>query len=144
MGVGYLGSHLHQIDEKGRLNLPASFRRENPERPLVLVHVFEDSLTLYPEPAWAEVQTRLRELLRLQPASRSYVLRVTANAVEVTPDKAGRILVPQRLQEAVGIAGPTLVVGAIDRIELWNPDRFAAATQAAVPEADRYTHQVFG
>lgn len=144
MGVGYLGSYLHQIDEKGRLNLPASFRRENPECPLVLVHVFEDSLTLYPEPAWAEVQTRLRELLRLQPASRSYVLRVTANAVEVTPDKAGRILVPQRLQEAVGIAGPTLVVGAIDRIELWNPDRFAAATQAAVPEADRYTHQVFG
>ena len=144
MGVGYLGSYLHQIDEKGRLNLPASFRREAPERPLVLVHVFEDSLTLYPEPAWAEVQTRLRELLRLQPASRSYVLRVTANAVEVTPDKAGRILVPQRLQEAVGISGPTLVVGAIDRIELWNPDRFAAATQAAVPEADRYTHQVFG
>jgi MraZ protein len=141
---GYLGSYLHQIDEKGRLNLPASFRRENPDRPLVLVHVFENALTLYPEPAWAEVETRLRELLRLQPQSRPYVLRVTANAVEVTPDKQGRILVPQRLQEAVGISGPTLVVGAIDRIELWNPDRFAAATHADVPDADRFTHQVFG
>lgn len=141
---GYLGSYLHQIDEKGRLNLPASFRRENPDRPLVLVHAFENALALYPEPAWAEVETRLRELLRLQPQSRAYVLRVTANAVEVAPDRQGRILVPQRLQDAVGIGGPTLVVGAIDRIELWNPDRFAAATDAAAPDAERYAHQLFG
>jgi MraZ protein len=141
---GYLGSFLHQIDEKGRLSLPSSFRREASERPLVLVHVFPDALTLYPEEAWEEVEKRLREMLRLQPQARPFVLRVTANAVEVAPDKAGRILVPQRLQEAVGIAGSTLVVGAIDRIELWNPDRFAAVTAAEVPEAERFLHQVFG
>lgn len=141
---GYLGSYLHQVDDKGRLNLPASFRRDTSERPLVLVHAFPDALTLYPEPAWTEVERRLRELLRLQPQSRSYVLGVTANAVEVTPDRQGRILVPARLQDAVGIAGPVLVVGALDRIELWNPDRFAATIQMPVPEAERLTHQVFG
>jgi MraZ protein len=141
---GYLGSFLHQIDDKGRLSLPSSFRRENSERPLVLVHVFPDALTLYPEEAWEAVETRLKEMLRLQPQARPFVLRVTANAVEVTPDKAGRILVPQRLQDAVGISGSTLVVGAIDRIELWNPERFAAVTDPAVPDAERFLHQVFG
>lgn len=141
---GFLGSYLHQIDEKGRLNLPASFRRDAPDQPLVLVHVFPDALTLYPEPAWAEVEGRLRELLRLQPQARAYVLSVTANAVEVAPDRQGRILVPQRLQEAVGLEGPTLVVGAIDRIELWNPDRFQATVSSQATDFDRYTHQIFG
>ncbi|MET0397814.1 MAG: division/cell wall cluster transcriptional repressor MraZ [Longimicrobiaceae bacterium] len=140
---GFLGSYLHQIDDKGRLNLPAPFRRDHPDRPLVLVHVFENALTLYPEPAWAEVEGRLRELLRLQPQARSYVLSVTANAVEVAPDKQGRILVPQRLQEAVGIRSATLVVGAIDRIELWDPERFHAAVPARSDDFDRFTQQIF-
>ena len=141
---GYLGSFLHQIDEKGRLSLPAPFRRESGEQALVLVHVFPEALTLYPQSAWAEVETRLREMMRLQPAARAYALRITANAVEVAPDKQGRILVPQRMQDAVGIAGPALVVGALDRIELWNPERFAATTEQPVPDAEKFTHQIFG
>lgn len=141
---GFLGSYLHQVDEKGRLNLPAPFRRESPDQSMVLVHVFENALTLYPEPAWAEVEGRLRELLRLQPQARPYVLSVTANAVEVTPDRQGRILVPQRLQEAVGLRGPVLVVGAIDRIELWSPGRFHDSVSTRGQDFDRYTHQVFG
>ena len=141
---GFLGSYQHQIDEKGRLSLPAPFRRDGGDEPMVLVHAFPEALTLYPQRSWAEVEGRLREMMRLKPEARPYVLRVTANAVEVVPDKQGRILVPQRLQDAVGIAGPTLVVGAIDRIELWSPDRFASATSAPVPEAERFTHQIFG
>lgn len=142
--TGFLGSYQHQIDEKGRLSLPASFRRDGGEEPMVLVHAFPDALTLYPRATWMEVEARLREMLRLNPQARPYVLKVTANAAEVTPDKAGRILVPARLQEAVGITGPTLVVGAIDRIELWSPERFAATTAEPVPDVERLTHQIFG
>jgi len=140
---GYLGSFQHQIDEKGRLSLPAQFRRESGEQPLVLVHVFPESLTLYPPGTWEGVEVRLREAMRGSPTNRAWALRVTANAVEVVPDKQGRILVPQRMQDAVGITGPTLVVGAIDRIELWNPDRFTAAT-APADQAETVTYQIFG
>jgi MraZ protein len=140
---GYLGSFQHQIDEKGRLSLPAQFRRESGEQTLVLVHVFPESLTLYPERTWAGVEERLRDAMRGSPANRAWALRVTANAVEVVPDKQGRILVPQRMQDAVGIAGPALVVGAIDRIEIWNPDRFTAAT-APADQAENITYSIFG
>lgn len=142
--TGYLGSYTHTIDEKGRLSLPASFRRDGGEEPMVLVHAFPDSLTLYPRSTWAEVEVRLRERLRVDPAARTYVLSVTANAVEVVPDKQGRIMVPPRLQEKVGISGPTLVIGNIDRIELMAPDRFAQATAEPVPDVERLTHQIFG
>mgnify|MGYP006140188037 CR=1 FL=1 len=141
---GFLGSYTHQIDEKDRLSLPASFRRDGGDEPMVLVHAFPGALTLYPQRTWAEVEARLREQLRQDQRARSFVLRVTANAVEVAPDKQGRILVPRRLQEAVGIAGPTLIVGLIDRIELWSPDRFESATAGPPEEAERLMHQIFG
>jgi transcriptional regulator MraZ len=141
---GFLGSYQHQIDDKGRLSLPAPFRREGGDEPMVLVHAFPDALTLYPQRTWAEVEGRLREMLRLNADARAYVLRVTANAVEVAPDRQGRILVPPRLQAAVGISGTTLVVGAIDRVELWDPARFDAATAEPVAEAAHFTHRIFG
>ena len=141
---GFLGSFRHQIDEKGRISLPASFRRDATDRPLVLVQVHANALTLYPAESWSGVEERLRELLRLQPASRGYVLSVTANAVEVTPDKQGRILVPGRLMQAVGIEDSALLVGVIDRVEIWNPARFDAVVSERPAEFERFSSQVFG
>lgn len=141
---GLLGSYLHQIDEKGRLSLPAAFRRDAADRPMVLVQVHPDALTLYPEHSWAEVEARLRELLRRQPAARPYVLAVTANAVEVSPDKQGRILVPQRLLQAAGLDGSALLVGVIDRVEIWNPSRFDSLVAERAADFDHFTDQVFG
>lgn len=140
---GFLGSHVHQVDEKGRLSLPASFRRGVTDGPLVVVQVHESALTLYPEETWREVEARLLELLRRQPESRHYVLGITANAVEVVPDKQGRILVPQRLLQAIGVEESVLLVGVIDRIEAWNPGRFETAVADRRPEFDRFAAQVF-
>ena len=141
---GFLGSFRHQIDDKGRVSLPASFRRDAAEQPLVLVQVHPNALTLYPQATWEGVEGRLRELLRLQPSSRPYVLSVTANAVEVAPDKQGRILIPQRMLQAVEIAESALLVGSIDRVELWNPDRFDAIVSQGGAEFERFSGQVFG
>lgn len=141
---GFLGSFLHQIDDKGRLSLPAPFRREAEEGPLVLVQVHEHALTLYPEGAWSEVESRLRELLRLQPEARPYVLSITANAAEVIPDRQGRILIPQRMLDAVGIEGAALIVGVLDRIEIWSPARFEATVGGRDPGEDRFVGQIFG
>jgi MraZ protein len=141
---GFLGSFRHQIDEKGRVSLPASFRRDAADRPLVLVQVHPNALTLYPQATWEEVEGRLRDLLRLQPTSRPYVLSVTANAVEVAPDKQGRILIPQRLLNAVEIGDTALLVGVIDRVEIWNPERFDGVVAQRDADFERFAGQVFG
>lgn len=141
---GFLGSYRHQIDEKGRLSLPASFRRDADDRPLVLVQVHAQSLTLYPADTWSGVEERLLELLRRQPAARANVLAITANAVEVVPDRQGRILVPQRLLAAAGLTDSALLVGVIDRIEIWDPQRFEAALAERDEQFDRFTAQIFG
>ena len=141
---GFLGSYRHQIDDKGRLSLPAPFRRDADERPFVLVQVHPQSLTLYPSDTWTAVEERLLELLRRQPSARANVLAITANATEVAPDRQGRILVPQRLLASTGLDDAALLVGVIDRIEIWNPDRFDALVSERDEQFERFTAQIFG
>ncbi len=141
--VKFLGSYTYQLDRKGRVSLPAAFRKEAPEGPFVLVQAFAPSLALYPETGWGAVEERLQELLRHQPEARLYVLSVLSSAVEVTPDAQGRILIPSRLQEAAKLEGEALLVGAIDKVEIWNPRRFEEATRAGAGDFERFAPQIF-
>lgn len=141
---GFLGSHRHQIDEKGRLSLPASFRRDADERPFVLVQANPKALTLFPADTWAGVEEQLLDLLRRQPDARANVLAITSRAAEILPDRQGRILIPQRLLESAGLKDVALLVGAIDRIEIWDPPRFDATVEERDAQYDRFTAQIFG
>ena len=127
--TGFLGSYLYQVDGKGRVTLPAAFRRGSESTSLVLIQAFSDALALYPEESWNTVEERLEHLVQRNPEKRRDVLRFTANAHSVSPDKQGRILVPDRLRSAVGIEEDVLIVGAISRIELWNPEQFSSSDQ---------------
>lgn len=141
--TGFLGSYLHQLDEKGRIALPAPFRRNAGEDDrFVLVHAGEPALFLYPSSTWDEKEQRLVELLERQPQARAFVLALTANAVEMVPDKQGRILIPERLQIAAQLDGEALIVGALKKIEIWNPGVFENATREAQPELEGFVRQI--
>lgn len=141
----FLGSYTYTLDEKGRVSLPAPFRREAEEQRYVLLQVYAPALALYPESAWREVEDRLRGLLRNDPGARLWVLRVMSSAVEVVPDGQGRILIPSRLQEAAKLSGQVLLVGAIDKVEVWNPAEFETAVSGEGEGGDfeRYAPQIF-
>ena len=136
---GFLGAYEHQLDDKGRVALPAAFRKDADEGPLVLMHGWEDlHLSLLPKPVWGQVLEGLMELRRTGETAAHQVRRLLARATEVTPDKQGRILLPAPLQEAAGlsVSGAVVLHGNIDRIELWNPARFRATIET-VPAEDR-------
>jgi MraZ protein len=139
----FLGSYQHQLDEKGRVALPAPFRREAADQRFVLVQPYPPALSLYPEVEWMKVEERLSELVAKNPSARMYVLSVVANALEVLPDAQGRILIPQRWKEAAELDGQVLLVGAIDKVELWNPKRFEAAIAGNAGGFDAFVPQIF-
>lgn len=141
--VKFLGSYQNQLDAKGRVSLPAAFRREAADQAFVLIQAHAPSLTLYPEGAWTEVEERLQDLLRRQPEARLWVLRMMSTAVEVVPDAQGRILIPARLKEAAELDGQAVLVGAIDKVEIWNPERFEGAVQEQSGEFERFASQIF-
>lgn len=139
----FLGSYVYQIDGKGRVSLPAAFRREAPDQRFVLLQAYAPALQLYPESEWEGVEERMRELVRHQPEARLYVLSVMSSAVEVAPDAQGRILIPSRLQEAAELNGEALLVGSIDKVEIWNPKRFEGVLEAGAGNFDQFAPQIF-
>lgn len=141
-GGKFLGSYLHQLDEKGRLSLPAPYRRESADQRFILIQPYPPSLALYPELEWAGVEERLQDMMR-DPEGRLWVLNVMANATEVVPDAQGRILVPQHLREAAGLETQALLVGAINKVEIWNPQTFEAATKVDASKFQAHVTSIF-
>lgn len=140
---GFLGSFLHQLDPKGRVSLPAPFRRGREGEPFVLIQTQPDALSLYPDDGWTEVQEELRQMSKRQPGLRNQVLRVTAGAIEVVPDKQGRILIPEKMRGAVSLGTEALMVGAINHIEIWDPKRFEEETGPSDDAFEGYIERVF-
>ena len=124
------------MDEKGRVSLPSAFRREAAGDRFVLLQWEDGYLTLFPQARWDEIQEELLDFRRSGPEAAHYVRGVLARAVEVSPDKQGRILVPAWLQEGAGLEGTVLLNGNIDRVELWDPQAFRATVEAGVPATD--------
>ncbi len=132
------------MDEKGRVSLPAAFRREADEDRFVLLQWEKPYLTLFPESKWNEVQERLMEFRKNNPEAWNQVRVVVSGAVEVAPDKQGRILVPAPLQRAAGLAGTVLLSGNIDRVEIWDPDTYREAVQEQTGDLEQFAHRLFG
>ncbi len=142
--TSFLGRYEYQFDERGRVSLPSAFRREAKNDRFVLIQWKEPSLSLFPKDTWNESEERLLKFRRNQPESWGDVLGIVSNAVEVVPDKQGRILVPAWLQKAASLENSVLMVGNLDRIELWNPARFAQAMEDTQGDFEKYSNQIFG
>ena len=132
------------MDEKGRVSLPSAFRREADGDRFVLLQWEEAYLTLFPESKWTEVEARLLEYRKSSREAMNQVRVLVAQAVEVGTDKQGRILVPAGLQDAAGLSGAVLLLGNIDRIELWNPERYRAEVQEQAGDFDQFAYKLFG
>jgi MraZ protein len=143
-GLGrFLGSYLYQLDEKGRVSLPAAFRREAADQHFVLLQAYPPALALYPEGEWLQVEERVRDLLKHQPEARMWVLRMMSSAVECAPDSQGRILIPARLKDAAQLETQIMLVGAIDKIEIWNPNLFEGAVADEAEEFSQFAPKIF-
>ncbi len=125
------------------MSLPAPFRKGRAGSPFVLLQTQPDALSLYPDEAWQDVQAELREMSSREPRFRHQVLRVTAGAVQVSPDAQGRILIPERMRKAVALGTEALVVGAINHVQIWQPETFESATSGSDEEFDRQIEKVF-
>ena len=142
----FLGRYEYQLDPKGRVSLPADFRREAEGSRFVLLQWEPTHLTLFPEEVWEGVQGRILELRRSRPQAANHLRRITSQAVNVSPDKQGRILIPSWLTEAVGLEGGVLVTGNVDRVEIWDPEVFARTTEDETVEEGigELAHEIFG
>jgi MraZ protein len=121
----FFGTYTPRLDEKGRIFLPAKFRDELAEG-LVITRGQERCLYVWSMEEFGKLTERMRQQPVGDRAARDYVRMFFAGASDETPDKQGRITVPQMLRDYASLTRDCVVIGAMNRIEIWD----AAAWQA--------------
>lgn len=128
----FLGNVEAKMDAKGRVFLPAAFRKvlqASDESGLVLrADAFEPCLALYPESVWNEMVDGLRARLNRWDARDQAILRkFLEDATAVTLDANGRLLIPKRDLDRASIAQDVRFIGMDDHMELWSLERKTAS-----------------
>ena len=111
-----IGEYQHTIDEKGRIALPAKFRKVLTDG-VVVTKSLDPCLHVYSLEQWRKIAEKISQL----PLNKADVGRlVFSQASHCDIDSQGRILIPALLLEKAGIKNKAVVVGMFTRGELWN------------------------
>lgn len=117
----FLGNFQHNLDDKGRLMIPARFR-ELLEGGAYITQGFDKCLMVLTEDYFKQVYERIEAMNLADPTARLLRRLILSNAYPVEVDKVGRILVPQNLRAFLGIEnGELTVAGQGEYFEVWTP-----------------------
>ncbi len=122
--VQFIGSSDAKADSKGRVFLPANFRKvmqEAGEEAMVMrKDIFQECLVIYPESVWKKQLNSLRaKLSRWNRQEQQIFRQFAADAEILTTDSNGRILLSRRYREMAGINQDVRFIGMDDTIEVW-------------------------
>lgn len=115
----FLGEYTHTIDDKGRLTIPAKFRGDMASG-LVVTRGFDQNLMVFPLSGWQDLAERILSRPMTDESVRTFRRRVFSGAVDLTPDKQGRIVLPAYLREFAGIDNEVVVAGMYNYLEVWS------------------------
>src|SRR5690242_5299435 len=125
--IGFLGEYEVTVDAKGRFLLPAAVKKKLPEGSpdeFVINRGFEKCLSLYPVQNWQPIMEGMSKLNDFDHKVREFRRYFFNGATEVELDSAGRLLIPPPLREHAGIGRDVVLVGAIDKIEIWDSKKY--------------------
>ena len=118
-----MGHSPAKIDEKGRLKVPAHFRKIIEEKygnDCFITSTDGESALVYPLPVWFDFQGRLAKVPSTSTAKARLLERVNYFGQVGSIDAQGRITVPVVLREVAGIADEVVVLGSQDHLIVWN------------------------
>ena len=117
----FLGEFTHAIDEKGRLTIPAKFRGELASG-LVVTRGLDRNLLVFTLAVWDELAKKIIQRPISDRSARAFSRRVFSGAVDLVPDRQGRILLPAALREFANLGDEATVIGMYNHAEIWNVD----------------------
>lgn len=124
----FFGTYTPKLDDKNRLFLPAKFRDQLTEG-LVVTRGQERCLTIWSLEDFQKLTERLAQAPVTNKATRDYVRMLFAAASQEVPDKQGRISIPPMLREYASLTKDIVVIGSMNRIEIWDPESWATYSQ---------------
>lgn len=132
----FLGTHQPRLDDKGRLFLPARFR-DDLAAGLVITRGQERCLYVFTAGEFSRLYEQMRGAPVTSKRARDYLRVFLSGASQETPDKQGRVTVPQPLRDYAGLSKDCVVIGAGSRLEVWDAEAwetYLAANETAFAE----------
>jgi len=123
----FYGEFIHSIDRKGRLILPAKFRevaKANFIEKFFLTRGLDKCLFMFAEEEWKAQENKFKAVSFTKQESRTFNRLYFSGAVEILPDRQGRILIPQYLKDFAEIKRDVVVVGVSSRVEIWSKEKW--------------------
>jgi len=135
MFQGFQGEYKNTMDEKGRVNIPASFRETlralYVDEYIIVTRDYDGCLRAYPPKIWErDVLASVRKRDINDQYRRAFERYVISPAVTCMPDKQGRILLPATLREHAELDKTVLFAGGDGHFEIWDIVRREACVQA--------------
>lgn len=119
----FFGTFTPRLDEKSRLILPAKFRARL-DRGIVLTPGQENCIYGWTPETFSEFTARLSGTPFTNRDARTFFRMFFSATAEEMPDKQGRIMIPPVLRQWAGLERDVTVVGALDRLEIWDTERW--------------------
>ena len=120
----FKGTYYYSIDQKGRISIPAKFRDKTafPDgEPYVVTKGLEPCLYIYPKETWLPIQEKLYQLQKFNLRTNRFLRNLLGNADDTHSDKLGRMTIPQVLLDLACIKKDVVIIGVLDKIEVWDP-----------------------
>lgn len=127
-----IGEYFPSLDSKGRVNFPSRLREDLGES-FIITKGLDNCLFVYKNSDWNELSEKTKQL----PTSKARKIQrfLFAGACEVTPDKQGRISIPQNLREYADLKEEIAIVGVSVRAEIWNLQRWNESNEELTSES---------
>ena len=135
----FRGNHPTRVDEKGRLKLPAEFKRRVDEIYGTQFYITSKDgreAEIYPLKEWEKIEQKLAAIPDMTPAKRKFLDRVSYYGQMAEMDAQGRVLVPQILRDAAKVNGDVVVFGMQTYLKVTNRDEFVKQMEQAPMTAE--------
>lgn len=117
----FRGNHPTRVDEKGRLKVPAEFKRVIDEKYSTQFYITSldgKSAQIYPFEEWERIEQKLAGLSTYNPTKKKFLTRTNYWGQVAEMDNQGRLLLPQLLRDSAQLKGEVAVMGYLTRLEV--------------------------
>ena len=115
----FMGEYHHNIDEKGRLIMPAKFRNDLKDK-FIITRGLEKCLYVYSLEDWDKLVSKLNTLPFTKKDARIFIRSFFSGAAQIEVDRQGRINITSPLIDHAGLTKECVIIAANDRIEIWS------------------------
>ncbi|WP_411343180.1 division/cell wall cluster transcriptional repressor MraZ [Paenibacillus sp. WLX1005] len=115
----FMGEFQHNIDDKGRIIIPAKFR-ELLGQSFVMTRGLDHCLFIYPLEEWSLLEQKLKSLSLMKADARAFTRFFFSGAAEGEWDKQGRVNVPSNLRQYAQLDKECTIIGVSNRVEIWS------------------------